>query len=321
MLVMAAVNNLYKQELPTAAENKQRRVLITAYIKHTPKFVKLCHRFTKRITLMSPRFLTTVRQFLLPTLAVLGLLYVCPSLPAQSPAVADATSTDQAAAHNTRAKTLEAKYQWTAAIAEYQAAYAYDKTALPKDAAIELNNIGFAYHELSQYDKALSFYQQALPIQKQVGDRAGEARALYSIGSAYYSLSQSDKALIYFQQALPIRKQEGDRAGEARTLFYIGLSYDSLSQYDKALNFYQQALPVVRQVSNRAHEATTLCKIGADYSSLSQYNTALTYFQQANVIQKKIGDTVGAAKTLDAIRKVQSHQSQKGKADAPANSP
>jgi tetratricopeptide (TPR) repeat protein len=183
---------------------------------------------------MSPRFLTTARQFHLPTLAVLGLLCVCPSLSAQSPSVPKAISAKDADAHYARAETLEAKYQWASAIAEYKAAYAYDKTARPKDAATEVNNIGSAYDSLSQYDKALTYYQQVLHIQRRVGDRAGEAVTLGNIGAAYNSLSQYDKALTYLQQALAIEKEIGDTEVETAILAFIQKVQSRQSQNGKA---------------------------------------------------------------------------------------
>ncbi|HAZ49104.1 MAG TPA: hypothetical protein DCZ55_32820, partial [Cyanobacteria bacterium UBA11371] len=44
------------------------------------------------------------------------------------------------------------------------------------------------------YPKALEFYQQALAISREVGDRAGEGVTLSSIGLVYGSLGQYPKA-------------------------------------------------------------------------------------------------------------------------------
>jgi len=67
----------------------------------------------------------------------------------------------------------------------------------------------------------LKYVNQALPILRQVGDRAGEAATLTNIGAVYNSISQPQEALKYFNQALPILRQVGDRAGEAATLSNI----------------------------------------------------------------------------------------------------
>jgi tetratricopeptide (TPR) repeat protein len=55
-----------------------------------------------------------------------------------------------------------------------------------------------------------------------VDDRRGEATTLSNIGSAYDSISQPQEALKYYNQALPILRQVGDRRGEAVTFNNIG---------------------------------------------------------------------------------------------------
>jgi tetratricopeptide (TPR) repeat protein len=50
----------------------------------------------------------------------------------------------------------------------------------------------------------LKYYNQALPIWREVGDRAGVATTLNNIGEVYRSISQPQEALKYYNQALPI---------------------------------------------------------------------------------------------------------------------
>ena len=64
-----------------------------------------------------------------------------------------------------------------------------------------LNNIGLAYKTLGEHQKALAFYNQALPLWRAVGGRDGEAATLRSIGSVYESLGEKQKALDFYAQA------------------------------------------------------------------------------------------------------------------------
>jgi tetratricopeptide (TPR) repeat protein len=63
----------------------------------------------------------------------------------------------------------------------------------------------------------------------------------------YDSISQPQEALKYYNQALPILREVGDRAGEATTLNNIGAVYNSISQPQEALKYYNQALPIMRK--------------------------------------------------------------------------
>ena len=94
----------------------------------------------------------------------------------------------------------------------------------------ELNNIGAVYDSLGEKQKALDYYNQALPIVRPVGDRSGEARTLNNIGAVYDSLGEKQKALDFYNQALRIERAVGDRSGEAITLNNIGRVYDSLGE-------------------------------------------------------------------------------------------
>ena len=124
---------------------------------------------------------------------------------------------------------------------------------------------GRAKHALGDTSGALTDYQRALPICREVGDRAGEAATLSNIGGVYDRRGDGDTALDYYQRALPICREVGDRAGEAATLSNIGAVYDGRGDGDTALDYYQRALPICREVGDRAGEAVT------------RYNIAMVY--------------------------------------------
>ena len=50
------------------------------------------------------------------------------------------------------------------------------------------------------------------------GDRSGEARTLHNIGLVYDSVGEKQRALDYYNQALPIERAVGNRSLEATTL-------------------------------------------------------------------------------------------------------
>jgi hypothetical protein len=58
-----------------------------------------------------------------------------------------------------------------------------------------------------------------MPILRAVGDRPGEATTLSNIGMVYDSLGEKQKALDYFNQALPIQRAVGDRSEEASSAY------------------------------------------------------------------------------------------------------
>ena len=121
-----------------------------------------------------------------------------------------------------------------------------------------LNNIGYVHESLGDKQKALEYFDQALPILRLVGDRRVEAVTLNNMGLVYESLGERQKALEYFNRSLPLRRAVGDRQGEAITLSDIGFSYASSGEYSKATDYYNQALSLSRVVEDRSLEASVL---------------------------------------------------------------
>ena len=183
-----------------------------------------------------------------------------------------------------------------------------------KDVVLLVNNIGKVYSDLGDKAKALSNYEEALPLFRQVGDKAGEATTLNNIGKVYSDLGDKAKALSYYEEALPLFRQVGDKAGEATTLNNIGKVYSDLGDKAKALSNYEEALPLRRQVGDKAGEATTLCNIGAVYDDLGDKAKALSNYEEALPLFRQVGDKAGEAVTLNNIGKVYSDLGDKAKA-------
>ncbi|MSR84794.1 MAG: tetratricopeptide repeat protein, partial [Candidatus Latescibacteria bacterium] len=161
--------------------------------------------------------------------------------------------------------SLRARHQehlrWAGALLEL----AGEQALAPADRATTLTSLGGVYSALGDKQQALAYYQQALPLFRQVGDPSGEAATLTNLGLVYSALGDQQQALAYYQQALPLFRQVGDRSGEATTLTNMGSVYDALGDKQQALAYYQQALPLCRQVGDPSGEATTLNNLGSVY--------------------------------------------------------
>jgi len=62
-----------------------------------------------------------------------------------------------------------------------------------------------------------------LVISKEIGDRRGEGNHLENLGNAYSDLGQVEKAIEYYEQALVISKEIGDKRGEGNRLGNLGV--------------------------------------------------------------------------------------------------
>jgi tetratricopeptide (TPR) repeat protein len=67
-----------------------------------------------------------------------------------------------------------------------------------KEASI-LTSLADAYFNQKQYERAIEFYQQALPIAREAKDKFREAKVLSAIGSVYLYQGQSKQAIQEIQ--------------------------------------------------------------------------------------------------------------------------
>ena len=170
---------------------------------------------------------------------------------------------------------------------------------LPNQRAITLNNIGVAYSGLGEFEKALEYLRQALSLLRTVSDKNAESYTLSNIGAAYNGLANYDEALNYFAQARAIQQKTGNRAQEAETLDLTGVAFTRMGQPEKALEFHQQALQIQQATQNVRREAISLTNLGHVYNLLRQPDQALRLFDQSLRILRNIGDLNNAAVALE----------------------
>ena len=217
-------------------------------------------------------------------------------------------------------------------LGEYELALDFYQQALPISKEAILGHwvgvefkIGRIYEVLGQYELALKSYQEALEIAKipvllvwdsrgQIGDIAGEVRALNAIGNVHYRLKQYDLALDFHQQALDVLKTVDDKTAkkflEASTFNNIGIVYLKQRKYELALDFLQQGLTINKLLGYKQSEGVLLNNIGKIYFERGQYDLAWDYYQQALVIAQEIDNKENQGNILKNIGYLLERQNQ-----------
>ncbi len=76
----------------------------------------------------------------------------------------------------------------------------------PQWAGVIYGSVGHCYLQLGQKAKAMELFEQALAIEKELGDRAGQGTTLVCLGNCYLSLGQNAKAMELHEESLAIFK-------------------------------------------------------------------------------------------------------------------
>ncbi|MEO1286645.1 MAG: tetratricopeptide repeat protein [Chloroflexota bacterium] len=104
------------------------------------------------------------------------------------------------------------------------------------------------YYLTTTYQQAIEYYQQALTISRQIGNKSVVGLSLGNLGIAYRNLGQYQQAINYYQQALLIAEDIGDIRGQGNRFNNLGVVYESLEDYERAIEYHQQALAIFEQL-------------------------------------------------------------------------
>ncbi|MBK9096478.1 MAG: tetratricopeptide repeat protein [Anaerolineae bacterium] len=114
--------------------------------------------------------------------------------------------------------------------------------------------------------RAIGFYEGALAISREIGDRRGEGNHLGNLGGAYWALGETRRGIEFATQALAISREIGDRRGEGNDLANLGIAYKRLGNLNQAHDCWRQALAIFEAIES-PHAATVRAWLAADDSA------------------------------------------------------
>jgi len=183
---------------------------------------------------------------------------------------------------------------------EYQKALDYHQQALPvarassdhQAEAATLTYIGDAYRLMNENEKALEYLSQAIQGWQSLQDRRGEVTALNLLARVYFQTADQYKSISTFDRALHLSRILSDQSLEVDTLSSLGLSYYALGENERAVEVWKQELVLVRAGVLTGLQSNLLNKLGSVYNELGQSQEALEHLNQAIKLAKDRGDRV-----------------------------
>jgi tetratricopeptide (TPR) repeat protein len=175
------------------------------------------------------------------------------------------------------------------------------ETQIKSFLASAYHNLGAVVQALREYGEAREYYQQALSIFIEFGDRYNQAGTYHQLGNVAQELREYGEAREYYQQALSIKIEFGDRYSQASAYHQLGMVAQELREYGEARESYQQALSIFIEFSDRYSQAITYHQLGNVAYLLREYGEARESYQQAISIYIEFGDRYNQAKTYGQL--------------------
>lgn len=164
-----------------------------------------------------------------------------------------------------------------------------------------LDNLGTVYRWQGSYQRAAEHHRSALSLFREVGDRAGEAGALGNLGLVCWQQGRYQRAVEHHRQSLVLAREIDDRFGQAYALASLGLVYRRQGDYPRAVEHHRQGLTLFREIGDRTGESYTLTSLGLVHCRTGRYPQAVEHHQQALALFREIGDRAGEAYALDNL--------------------
>jgi len=161
-----------------------------------------------------------------------------------------------------------------------------------------LGNLGLTYAELGDARQAITFFEQALDIDYDIGDLRGVSNAMVGVGDACVDLGDARQAITLYEQALVNYRLIGDQHGEGVALGHLGNAYVVLGDARQAISFYKQALVIDRELGNRLGEGSALGNLASAYYALGDARRAISFFEQCVAILRELGDRLEEGNAL-----------------------
>ena len=165
--------------------------------------------------------------------------------------------------------------------------YLNNAVRLDPDYSPAYNNLGLAYKQKGDYDKALEYFQKALKLDlKQVGPWHTEVAIRYNnLAMTYEYKGEYDKAIAYYEKALAMGlKQLGaEHPKMGLRCNNLGVAYGKKGDHDKAIKYYLIALEIglEQYETGNAEIATVYNNLGSAYNHKGDHFKALVYLQKA----------------------------------------
>ena len=106
------------------------------------------------------------------------------------------------------------------------------------------------------------------------------------------------EVMAAFQRALQLQREAGDREGEAVTLNNLGWYYRRLGEIPQAERIFRETLAIFQADGDRADEAGALVNLGGIDLDLGRLEEAEASFTRARALFTKIGEPDQEAKAL-----------------------
>ena len=144
---------------------------------------------------------------------------------------------------------------------------------------------------LGNYDQARQSLLVALNLARALGNKLGQADALYQLGRIGILLSQLTEAEKFMAESLILAKEIGNLSAQARAHYGLGaVIWRQVGDYPAANDHYRACLELARQAGDTTQTINALLGLGINAMRLKDFAQAHEYFREGQTLALEVGN-------------------------------
>lgn len=156
----------------------------------------------------------------------------------------------------------------------------------PVGAALALNRLGVAYHNLHKPHKSLQFHLKHLEF----ADRESQFAAFYNLGVVHRSLGNYTESIQFFEQALEWAQVRYNYESECLSVGQQGCTYQAMQQTQQAIRCLNNCYELAMRLKNFRVQLDSLMTLGYLANSTEDHVSASHYFGLAGPVARNLGE-------------------------------
>lgn len=156
-------------------------------------------------------------------------------------------------------------------------------------------NLAIAYSTQGENKKAIKNYDLGIELALKINSLLNLSTLYGNKGLTYNRTGNYHLALENYQKAMKIDETLENWNGVTRHLGNMGLICKNQGEFVKALEYNFRALKIAEQMGEKRNQASLLGSIGIVYSQLSEFKNAESYYRKALQMNEEIGDKQGVS--------------------------
>jgi tetratricopeptide (TPR) repeat protein len=164
-----------------------------------------------------------------------------------------------------------------------------------------LSAFGWGARTRGDVSRARSLFQEALQIEREIGDDVNTARTLNWLGELAHHAGEYAEARQCYQDSLSISQELGDRWATSLSLDYSGYVARRMGDHAEARRLHQESLAISREVGDQQGVAGSLDNLGLVAYDLGDYTEAQRLFEEGLALRRAAGEAFTIAVSLGHV--------------------